>query len=225
MSRTSLRNVAPGAMVALVAVLVYAASACSPRAGALAPSEPEEFRGLFAHAEGASTLLPCGAGADGGTVEAVPITATPALLAAYARATRQGYPGQRIEVAFRGTRDPETGRVVVRDHSAAVAKTRHSACLPAELWALGNEPYWSLQVSRAEGVAEWSAIGEQTVPYAYAAPTVEEGGALRRYYFRGQQRLKVTVTEEACEDTMAGNRYPYRVRVERAGRVYEGCGQ
>ena len=221
MSLAYLRN------IALVTIVVYGAAACAPRTGAkvVAPAEPEDFRGLFAHVDGASSLLPCGTHADGAAAEALPVDPTPALLEAYARATRQGYPGQRIEVAFRGARDPETGHIAVRDYSAAVAKTRHSACVPAELWALGNEPYWSLQISRAEGVAEWSAIGEQTVPYAYAAPTVGEGGRVRRYYFGGRQRLKVTVTEEACEDSEAGNRYPYRVRVERAGRVYEGCGQ
>ena len=221
MSRAYLRN------IALVAIVVSAVAACSPRSGSavVAPSEPEDFRGLFGHVDGASTLLPCEAGAEGGAVTAVPVDATPALLEASARATRRGCPGQRIEVAFRGTRDVETGRLTVREYTTAAAKTPHTACLPSELWAVGSEPFWSLQVSAAEAVAEWSALGEATVAYPYAAPTLEREGKVRRYYLRGDQRLKVTVTEASCEDSMAGNRYPYRVRVERAGRVYEGCGQ
>lgn len=220
MSTVTLRNVASAAMVASLV------GACTPRlADAVpAPAEPEEFRGLFAHLGGASTLLPCDPTAAG-PVAAVPVDPTPALLEAYARATRQGYPGQRVEVAFRGTRDAETGRIVVREHRTAAAKTPRGTCLPSELWALGNEPFWSLQISHAEGLAEWSAIGAPTVRYDYAAPSVQSEGKVRRYYFHGDQRLKATVTKATCEDATSGNRYPYRVRVERAGGVYEGCGE
>ena len=209
--------------VAAAVLVASLCAGCTPRVTVetpVAPAEPESFRGLFTYLDGRGELRPCGKT----DVTPLSVTPTPALLDAYATETAQGYPGQAIVVAFRGTRDPKTGRVIVRDVEEASAKTPSTTCLPYDVWGLGTEPFWSLQVSAAEGLAEWSVLGEPTRAYAYAAPTVEDGGRVRRYYFRGAQRMKVTVTEEPCRDASAGNRYDYAVTVERAGVTYSGCG-
>ena len=195
------------------------------------------FRGLFrATADGALEWVPCSDPTKTywvlGDTEALERAATDLTVDA------DGYAGQSVMARVRGRlRSVGDGgsaprpsgydaQLVVSGVDRVEGKNRRNYCLDYELWAFGNEPFWSLYVSAAEGVAELTRLGAPTMRFAYAEPVVEDEGRLTRYFLRGDtQRLKVRVEREACSDTMAGNRYPYRVEVEVAGETLRGCGE
>lgn len=114
----------------------------------------------------------------------------------YRSATQQGYPGQRVVADLRGrleALDPGAtptpaglnlnGVLVSEELSKVHTKNPHNTCFPCNYWALGNEPSWSLQISEAEGLAEFSRLGAQTVRFDYSAPSIESEGSVLRYYF------------------------------------------
>ena len=184
--------------------------------------------GLYREEGGRQLFVPCGSPSE--TYEIVEPDAD--LTVRYTDATMQGYPGQPVVLELVGALRPDAaarpdrnGELVVARVSRMRAKNPRNTCVPYDFWALGNEPFWSLQVSAAEGVAEFSRLGASTVRLGYAPPSLEDDGRVTRYFFPGEQRLKVTFTEEPCTDTMAGNPYGYTAVIEFAGATYRGCGQ
>ncbi len=203
------------------------------KAGVAYGAEVVTLRGLYRPTREGSVFDPCGTPG----AAAYEVVRTPALDEAYRMTTRQGFDGQsvvatltgRLEVVAKvdgGSGQPRAPR---RFYLEAIdtleAKNPRNTCIPYTFWAFGSEPFWNLEISRNESIAEWSALGENAQRYEYAEPLVERGGKVTRYVFPGEQRLKVTVVEEPCTGDMSGNRYPFAVTVERAGKSYTGCAQ
>ncbi len=194
-------------------------------------AEVVTVEGLYRSAQRNGILVPCGDRRGPG----YEVVTSPALDAAYAKTIRQGYEGQPVVATLTGRLEampaapggagepPAMQRFYVESVDTLAAKNPRNTCVPYDFWALGNEPFWNVQISSNEGLAQWSMLGENTVGYEYAAPLVEQGGQVTRYVFPGQQRMKVTLTKGECIDNMAGNRFPYSVVVERAGKSYRGC--
>lgn len=191
-----------------------------------APLQAKLISGLYREEGGRGLFTPC---AEPGEVYELS-TPDSALASRYAEAILQGYPGQSVVIDLRGELLPgqlptnrRTGQIVFSSLERIRAKNPRNTCIAYDFWGLGNEPFWSLQVSAAEAVAEFSLLGANTVRFAYAPPSIEQDGKITRYFFPGEQRLKATFTEAPCEDTMAGNPYAYSVVVEYNGKTYRGC--
>ena len=197
-------------------------------------SAPELHRGLFRVRAGKYEFTPCEAPERTYWV----IGDTDELLDVYEAATIDGYDGQNIVAALRGqlvTPRPSRGAAQASPYDAQLrvsavervrAKSPRDACLPYDYWASGNEPYWSLQVSAAEGVIELSRMGAPTIAAPYVEPVVSEQGRVTSYVAEGtRQRLRVRVIAETCVDAMAGTTYPYRVEVEAGEERLTGCGR
>ncbi len=197
-------------------------------------AEVIQIEGLYRTVLDVALFHACGTPADSSLLYEV--LRTPALDAAYQRTIVQGFEGQSVVAKLTGRveivpaveisgngESPPTPRFKVESIDTMMAKNPRNVCVPYTFWGLGNEPFWGLLISRDEAVAEWSMLGENTVRYEYADPTSEMGGKVQRYVFPGEQRMKVTVTQELCIDDMSGNRLPYTIAVERAGKTYKGC--
>ena len=237
-------------LLSLAAVL----AACSPRqqpaatpsAGQTAespatvePAEPQRasetsqtITGLYRIADGRHEFLPCEAPDKVYWI----LGDLPSLEQAYADATLQGYAGQHVYAEFTGALvEPEADRGAAKSSPydaqfrvASVQRIRpknpRNTCLPSDYWGQGNEPFWSLQISKAEGVIELSQLGAPTVAFPYAKPVLEEDGRITHYVTEGtEQRLKVAVYQEECLDDMAGNRFTHRMEVRFKGQVLRGC--
>lgn len=97
-----------------------------------------------------------------------------------------------------------------------------------EFYALGNEPFWSLDFENKKVVRFTTAEGfEMNVPYA---PFVEVDGHHLEFVAETEMgTIKVELHRERCEDNMSGTPFSHRVRIfiETAdgGQSYEGCGR
>lgn len=97
-----------------------------------------------------------------------------------------------------------------------------------EFYALGNEPFWSLDFENKKVVRFTTAEGfEMNVPYA---PFVEVDGHHLEFVAETEMgSIKVELHRERCEDNMSGTPFSHRVRIfiETAdgGQSYEGCGR
>jgi len=155
----------------------------------------------------------------------------------YESAIRQGYAGQNVVASVRGnlkrakpsngaaTSSPYDAQLFVKEVVKVRAKNFRNTCVPFDFWGMGNEPFWSLQISEAEGIIEFSKLGATTEVAEYVKPSIENEGLRSRYFvtFPSGQRMKIAVTKEKCEDSMAGNPYAYSIEVSYNGEVLKGC--
>ena len=180
---------------------------------------------------------------DGATLEFIPCDApeksywvlgeTEKLTDLYASAIRQGYAGQNVVASVRGmlkktkssSNSPYDAQLIVKEVVKVRPKNFRNTCVPFDFWGLGNEPFWSLQISEAEGIVEFSKLGAPTEVAKYVKPSIENDGLTSRYFmtFPSGQRMKVAVTKEDCADSMAGNPYGYSIEVSYNGETLQGC--
>ena len=83
--------------------------------------------------------------------------------------------------------------------------------------ALGNEPFWHVDV-RANELQLFELADLRVTAPTY---TVEEGADGREYK---SAELRMSVRFEACSDGMSDRKYPHTVRVEYAKGTLHGCG-
>ncbi len=187
------------------------------------------FVGLFSQKKNKLEFIPCNAPDKTYWV----IGATDKLQELYESATRQGYEGQNVAASVRGmlkkpnvsSNSPYDAQLQVKEVVKVRPKNFRNTCVPFDFWGLGNEPFWSLQISEAEGIVEFSRLGAATEVAEYVKPSIENEGLRSRYFvtFPSGQRMKIAVNKEDCKDSMAGNPYAYSIEVSYNGEVLQGC--
>ena len=98
-----------------------------------------------------------------------------------------------------------------------------TAAFQAGFWlrASGNEPGWTLQASPQS--IRLNQMGSPAASFAGLQPgDLESGRVLERT--AGPHRLRVTVEEDLCQDTMSGEPSPLSVVVELDDETLRGCG-
>jgi uncharacterized membrane protein len=108
--------------------------------------------------------------------------------------------------------------------SAACGSTEADA--PA-LRAFGNEPFWSVTLSAADGIV-YGRLGEADISFAYEAPHEAMGDPMTLVFgpvpdSTGRHEIEVQVTDEECPDTMADVIHPMRAKVIIDGEELLGC--
>ncbi|GIV31087.1 MAG: hypothetical protein KatS3mg029_0438 [Saprospiraceae bacterium] len=190
------------------------------------------FTGLYHGEKELGTLLECSPGQR----LLRTVDASGALDRNYRRLLRQPYAGQNIVAELKGVVLPYYGNLPLPDGFDAFllvkevvkleAKTWRNTCIPYELWAIGNEPYWQAQVSRREGVIEFTELGmDNTLYFPYKPPQTTD--TLSQYAAVNQRtgdNIEIFVRPGPCGDAMSERQYPYRVSVRVNGRQYNGCG-
>ena len=95
-----------------------------------------------------------------------------------------------------------------------------AALFPAALQALGNEPFWSVQVDGAQ--LRWSSP-ENIEGIGLTAQREEGDDGL---YLRGEmagQAVQLHVQAGSCSDGMSDTVYPWRATWTQGGTVFKGC--
>jgi uncharacterized membrane protein len=91
----------------------------------------------------------------------------------------------------------------------------------------GNEPFWSVTVSRRGIVYSTPEIRGRRYPYV--APTTAQGrppDVVRVYRLNGQPSgILVIKKADACSDTMSDKVYPYSATLILGNRVLDGCAE
>jgi len=106
-------------------------------------------------------------------------------------------------------------------------KNFRNTCIPYDLWALGNEPFWQAQISANEGVIEFQELGlegSRVFPYV---PAIEEDTAtiFSSVNHDTGDNIRIVVYPEKCGDTMSDSVYQYKVALSMNGKSFTGCGR
>ena len=85
------------------------------------------------------------------------------------------------------------------------------------LRAFGNEPFWNVTLSAANGIV-YGRLGEADIAFPYHAPQDVAGDPAKLVFgpVRDSTRrheIEVQVTDEECPDTMADAIHPMRAKV------------
>ena len=124
--------------------------------------------------------------------------------------------------------------------SAALANNKNSVPNPSttplvaqtranleEFIVRGNEPFWSVTISRS-GII-YSTPETNNRRYPYTAPITAAGrpaDLIRVYRLNGQPSGMLVIKKaDACSDTMSDIVYPYNATLILGNRVWEGCAQ
>lgn len=120
---------------------------------------------------------------------------------------------------------PRTLRV--KDVISVEKKNFSNTCVPYDFWALGNEPNWSLEISKKENLIEFILPGEDKTYYFFYAEPVQEDGytVYRNYNYIQRYVIEIKIKKEACSDKMSDKVYDYSVEVKLSdSKTYKGCG-
>lgn len=105
------------------------------------------------------------------------------------------------------------------------AKNFRTDCFPYDFWCLGNEPFWSVEISGGENLIRLTDMGtESAYYYQYTEPVIE--GDNYTYDIpaeAGQPSLKIIVKKEECSDGMSDRNYDHSVTVHAGDRTLKGC--
>jgi len=107
-----------------------------------------------------------------------------------------------------------------------LACTASAPDLPA-LRAFGNEPFWNVTLSEADGIL-YSRLGEEPIAFPYQPPSHPGGDATTRSFGplrddSGEHQIEIRIAEEDCQDTMADAVHPLRATVTVDGEELTGC--
>lgn len=95
------------------------------------------------------------------------------------------------------------------------------------LRAFGNEPFWNVTLSAADGIV-YGRLGEADIAFPYHAPQEVAGDPASLVFgpvrdSTAQHEIEVQVSDEECPDTMADVLHPMRAKVIVDGEELLGC--
>jgi len=114
--------------------------------------------------------------------------------------------------------------LVVTEIIKVEAKNYRTDCYNYEFIALGNEPFWSVDIIPYEQRIVFKNVGrEKAFEFIYSPATVAAG--VHRYEATNpaNEKLVVVIREEKCSDGMSDREYNYSVEVTANGKTYMGC--
>ena len=88
----------------------------------------------------------------------------------------------------------------------------------------GNEPGWVLEISPPDRIRFDTNFGEERHAFEGATVTGDVASGAEYRAANGDVQIAVTVTQEPCQDDMAGTKFDYSFVVQFGGRTYRGCG-
>jgi uncharacterized membrane protein len=88
----------------------------------------------------------------------------------------------------------------------------------------GNEPGWTVEIGPGTRLEFVTDYGQERHAFDAASESGSETAGARVFRAEhGSQRIKVSVTTEACTDDMSDERFAQRMIVEFGGRSFRGC--
>ena len=114
--------------------------------------------------------------------------------------------------------------LVVTEIIKLTAKNLRTECYDYEFIALGNEPFWAVDIIPAEQQIVLKDVGENKVyQFPYEPANVTDGVHRFETSNGAKDRLIIVVKEELCSDGMSDNQYHYSAEVVINGRTLKGC--
>lgn len=152
------------------------------------------------------------------------VQVTPAIDSLYRTACGPiTYPGEKVYAVLRGS--PVGDVFTFANVDAMEAKNPWNTCVRFEFWCHGNEPFWDLEISQAEGGLFYQdASRENGAKYAWAAPKISKSTWTYRAPApaAGESALQVVIRKEPANDGMSDLTYNYSVELTVNGEKRKG---
>lgn len=113
-----------------------------------------------------------------------------------------------------------TCQSVRKERSWAAAKLRG-----IDFRAVGQEPGWFLELKQKGQTRYVGNYGQDTLVADTPEPATTDESGTEYNIQTEEQKLKITITETPCTDSMNGMEFPQTVTVTVNGNTYKGCGR
>ncbi len=114
--------------------------------------------------------------------------------------------------------------LVVTEVLKVEPKNFRTECYNYEFIALGNEPFWSLEIIPAEKRIVFKDVGvEKVTEFIYAPAKVANGVYLYEATSPSNDKLVAIIRQEKCSDGMSDRQYKYAAELRVNGKTYKGC--
>jgi uncharacterized membrane protein len=100
---------------------------------------------------------------------------------------------------------------------------RNKKTAGVELFGIGNEPFWNIEIDEQKSIAFHLADWSQPVPFKPVQPAIAPDSLVYQTA-NGSAQLQVIIYNQFCNDGMSDNIYPNKVKVVYNGQTYNGCG-
>lgn len=133
----------------------------------------------------------------------------------------KGYLAGRSELGYASEYE---NVLVVTEIIKLEAKNFRTECYNYEFIALGNEPFWSLDIIPSEKRIMFKNAGlEKVHEFIYSAPVREAGFYRYEPISPGQDKLSILIREEQCSDGMSDRKYNHSAEINLNGVLFKGC--
>jgi uncharacterized membrane protein len=143
------------------------------------------------------------------------------------------YPNESIYTEVKGhlSAKAKTGPAVDYENVLVVteiikteAKNFRTACYPYEFIALGNEPFWAVDIVPTTQQIILKDLSQDKV-FVFPYQPANIGGGVHRFEATNQakDKLVVIIRQEECSDGMSDRVYNYSAEVVINGRTLKGC--
>ncbi len=142
------------------------------------------------------------------------------------------FPGEPVNAQLEGnlnydSRNEKTGTFKVNKIIELKQRNIRNNCMPEVVFALGNEPNWSLLISPKENTIIFKDMGEmlcEVLPYK--KPTLSGNNTVYTIDRKEENPpLKINIQAGKCGDTMSDHSYDLSIEVSSGSRKWRGCGK
>jgi|GEM_PF-769934 len=107
---------------------------------------------------------------------------------------------------------------------AAKQKSFNTDCFKYDFIALGNEPFWSLDIIPSEKILVLKDVGtDKTHVFPYKSATTSGNQIIYETSNNKNETLKAVITKATCSDGMSDRTYNYSAQVIINGKTLNGC--
>jgi uncharacterized membrane protein len=102
----------------------------------------------------------------------------------------------------------------------------HAKLNGADYRAIGNEPGWTLEIRNQESIILITNYGSTRHEFTLPKPEIDETNKITRYQSKDSgHEVLLTISGEACLDTMSGEEFSSKATVTLDGKMLQGCGR
>ncbi len=187
----------------------------SIKVGREAKSVPHQFNGLYR--EHTSQFLDCGTGA------LFVLKNTQLLDSLYNSILPNAYADEAIYVEVNASTDVNDSTVILfTSNLKAEQKNYKNTCITADYWCTGTEPFWQIQISKAEDLIDfYNPMEQKTTHFVYAEPEIKNG--VTTYFSSdGENKISIIIKKEKCNGA-TDLQYDYSVEVNLNNKKFNGC--
>lgn len=134
--------------------------------------------------------------------------------------------GESVNTADEKIKDKYPRSINVSEVLIIEKKNSENTCISYDFWATGNNPGWSLQISKNEGLIEFSDTDAKKIYYCFYEEPVESDGKIIYAAHNNIQRytIQIVIRKEKCTDASNGKDYEYSAEVTLSGgKIFKGC--